>query len=92
MFSLIHSLRAESAEAQPYLQRLALAVAARRSSPVHLAMAYASQQNLTAALQLVELAVLLRDRFVLYLRVNIFLENLRGQPRFEAVLRKLRLE
>ncbi len=92
MFSLIHSIRREFAEAQPYLQKLAHAVAVRRSSPIHLAMAYASQQNLPAALALVEQAVFLRDPFVLYLRVNIFLENLRGQPRFEAVLRNLRLK
>jgi serine/threonine-protein kinase len=92
MLSLIYSIRKEFAEARPYLQRLAKAVADQRSSPIHLAMAYASQENLPAALQLVEQAFALRDRFVLYLRVNIFLENLRGQPRFEAVLRALHLK
>jgi hypothetical protein len=44
-----------------------------------------------AGLQLIDDAFALRDRFLMYLRVNIFLENLRGQPRFESILRKLNL-
>lgn len=41
---------------------------------------------------MVERSVAQRDGFVIYLRVNVFLENLFGQPRFEAVLRNLRLK
>ena len=91
MYSLIYSIRGNLAQAQPYLDRLAQAVASRRASPIHLAMAYSSQGNVAAGLQLIDDAFALRDRFLMYLRVNIFLENLRGQPRFESILRKLNL-
>ena len=92
MFSLVYSLRKEVTEAEVYLQKLREALAAGRTSPIFLAMAYAAQENRDMALELVDKAVSLHDHFVLYLRVNIFLEKLWGQPRFEAVLHDLRLK
>jgi hypothetical protein len=64
---------------------------ARQFSPIMIAMAYASQNDTAKAMDLVDRSISERDGYVIYLRVNIFLENLRGQPRFQAALRKLRL-
>ena len=92
MYALLHSLRGEFLEAAPYLEKLEQRVAAEQSSPGPLAMIYTAQNRREAALDAIERAVLLRDRFVLYLRVHVFLEELRGDPRFVAVLRKLHLK
>ena len=91
MLALIHSLRGDSERAKPYLYDLERAMDARQFSPIMIAMAYASQNDTAKAMDLVDRSISERDGYVIYLRVNIFLENLRGQPRFQAALRKLRL-
>ena len=91
MFALIYSARKQIAEAEPYVRRLIAGTAERRTSPVYLAMVYAVRGELETALRLVEQAVATRDHFVLFLRVNVFLEALRAQPRFDALLRTVHL-
>lgn len=92
MFALVHSLRGEIDQAEPFIQRIREAVLQNRTSPVYLAMMLSSQKRLDEALSAVEQATMMRDPSVLYLRVNIFLENLRGLPRFETVLQTIHLK
>jgi tetratricopeptide (TPR) repeat protein len=91
MFALVHSLRGNFHIARPFVQKLEAAVAAQKSSPGPLAMIYACQHKLNSALDQIERAITLHDGFVLYLRVHIFLEDLWGTPRFDACLRRLKL-
>lgn len=92
MYALIYSLRGELAQAQPFVRNLEDIVSTRGASPGFLAMIYATQRRAGDALDTLDRALQLRDRIVLYLRVNIFLENLWGLPRYEAMLRNLKLK
>ena len=91
-FALAHSLRGDFKAAAPYLRRLEEGVAAQRTSPGHTAMIYSSQRRLTEAMDGLDRCLSMHDGFLMYLRVNIFLENLRGLQRFEIMLRKLKLK
>jgi hypothetical protein len=91
MFALFYSLKQDPAAAEPYLGRLLAAMSAQRVSPVVVAWVYASQRRLTKALDLLERAAAWKDRMLLYLKVDPFLENLHGQPRFDRLLSEMRL-
>jgi serine/threonine protein kinase len=92
MFALVHLVRQKSQAAEPYVKKLETAVAEGRTSPGFLAILYTLRGRTGAALDALERAISLRDGFVLYLRVHVFLQALWGQPRFELLLRNLRLK
>jgi tetratricopeptide (TPR) repeat protein len=92
MYALTYSARGQLQEAEPFLKKIEATVQSGREGPGVLAMIYACQNRTQEALNMVERAISVHDPFVLYLRVHVFLENLRGQPRFEALLRNLRLK
>jgi tetratricopeptide (TPR) repeat protein/TolB-like protein len=91
MNGTLYSYRGDYQAAAPYLEKLEGEVAARQISPGALAQIYAAQHRLEEAQNALDQAFLLRDH-LMYLRVNIFLEELRGQPRFEAMLRTMHLK
>jgi len=90
-FALAYVLSGNARAAAPFIETLEAAVRARKASPGPLAMVYASQKEIGKALTAIEQAASARDRFVLHLRVHVFLENLRGEARYTALLRKMRL-
>jgi len=90
--ALLYSMRGDISEATPFLEGLERDVNRRKTSPGPNASIYAAQNRLDEAETALERAALLRDRLVIYLRVNPLFEKLRGRPRFEALLRTLRLK
>jgi tetratricopeptide (TPR) repeat protein len=92
MYALVYSVRGQVRQAEPFLKKIEATVQSGHEGPGALAMIYACQNRTEDALNAAERAVAAHDAFVLYLRVHVFLESLRGQPRFEALLRSLRLK
>jgi len=92
LHALLYSMRGQYDRAAPYLEKLERQVNAQGGSPAQLASIYAAQHRVDEALTALERGAILKDRLVLYLRVNVLLEDLRGTPRFEALLRTLRLK
>lgn len=92
LFAIIHSVHGDSKAARPHLRRLEEGVASGRTSPGHVAVVYACQGRSAEALDTLDRAMSIRDGFLMYLRVHPFLERLWGLPRFEAMLRELKLK
>jgi eukaryotic-like serine/threonine-protein kinase len=92
LYALSYSMMSHYDLAAPYLERLERNVDLRLTSPGANATVYVAQNRLDEALTALERATLLRDRFVINLRVNVLLEALHGLPRFEALLQTLRLK
>lgn len=90
-YALAYILSGRGRAADPFIARLESAVVTGQASPGPLSMIYSCRKQLSRAVEAVEEAARVRDRFVLYLRVHTFLENLRGELRFNAVLRSMRL-
>jgi tetratricopeptide (TPR) repeat protein len=91
LHALLHSFRGDYEAAAPYLESLEREVSARTTSPFPLAEVYVAQHRLDMAQIALDQTFLLRGNLI-YLRVDIFLEELRGQPRFEAMLRTMHLK
>ncbi|HKD10375.1 MAG TPA: protein kinase [Bryobacteraceae bacterium] len=91
LFALAHSMMRHNELAAPYLDRLERNVEQRRTSPGANATIYVAQNRLEEAQIALEQALILHDRFLLYLRVNPLLAPLRGHPRFEALLATMHL-
>ncbi len=91
LYALVHSLAGDRAAAEPYFARLREEFRQRRIPALTVAWVYAAQGRLEEALSVLEQAVAYRDPALLYIKVVPFLENLRGQPRFEALLTQMRL-
>jgi serine/threonine protein kinase/tetratricopeptide (TPR) repeat protein len=91
MYALFHSIAGDFAAAEPHVRRLKDDVQAGRLSPVDLASIYSMQHNYGPALDLLESAYAAHDRGLMYMKVYPFLENLRGQPRFERLIRQVGL-
>jgi tetratricopeptide (TPR) repeat protein len=91
MFALTYSLCTPPTAALPYVRELEEDVFQNGGSPVRLAWIYAIQKETDKALELLERALLARDASLYYIRVNPFLENLRKQQRFEAIVAAMQL-
>ncbi len=91
LYALVHSLAGNRAAAEPYFARLREEFRQRRIPALTVAWVYAAQGRPEEALSVLEQAVAFRDPALLYIKVVPFLENLRGQPRFEALLTQMRL-
>ena len=61
------------------------------TSPVTVAQIYAMEGEWEKALDLLDKAAQYRDRRLLYVNVFPFFKGLRDQPRFAALLRKMKL-
>jgi hypothetical protein len=64
---------------------------AHRTSLVTAAWIYAAQHQDSHALDLLEQAATWRDRRMLYIEVNPFLESLYRNPRFRRLIQEMRL-
>jgi eukaryotic-like serine/threonine-protein kinase len=77
------------AAARPYVERLTADTNAARISPAALARIYAASGDAERAMPLLESAVKRKDHLVLFLKVSPSYDRLRGNPRFEALLRTM---
>lgn len=89
MYLLFRAIAAE--DASPYLERLTEDMENGKFSPADIAWAYAIQRDYATALDMLDRAYRQNTRSLLYIKVNPFLENLRGQPRFDQLIKTLRL-
>ena len=92
LFALIFSIGGDVQSAGPYLDRGLEDMHAGTLSPAEAAWPYAVLHNYPVALDLLERAYQNAPRSLLYLKVNPFLENLKGQPRFNQLVLNLRLD
>ena len=90
-FGIVYAMQGDGKKVEPYLSRLTLLVEEGYTSPGTLAMILAPLGRLEEAMAAIQRSVDARDRFVQLLRVNVFLERLRGRTDFEAVLKATRL-
>jgi tetratricopeptide (TPR) repeat protein len=63
----------------------------RYVAPYHIAIIYAGLQKKDEAFQWLEEAYQSRDEWLLYLKIDPRLDSLRSDPRFEGLLRRIRL-
>ena len=82
-FAIAFAAQGNESAAEPYLRRLETLVNAGKSNPGSLAMIYSPLMRLDQAFDAIGRAVAIRDRFVFLLRVNVFLENVRKDPRLD---------
>jgi hypothetical protein len=89
MYLLFRAIAGEGTS--PYLERLTEDMENGKFSPADIAWAYAIQRDYATALDMLDRAYRQNTRSLLYIKVNPFLENLRGQPRFDQLIKNLRL-
>jgi serine/threonine protein kinase/tetratricopeptide (TPR) repeat protein len=90
LYALTFSLSGDPA-ASDYESKLKIEVSQGMTRPVVMAWIASIQGRREEALQCLEDVWSRREQGLNYLRVNPFLENLRGTPRFQALLQQLRL-
>jgi serine/threonine-protein kinase len=91
MYALYFALARNAAEAQPYLDRLTRDMEAGHTSPVVVAWIHTALGQYETALNLLERALVVKDRKLLNIKVHPLLEPLREMGRFQSVLRAMRL-
>ena len=85
------ALSGKRAEAEALLRELEGAAQEGYVSPVAFAIVHIGLNNVDQALDWAERAYDERRGWLAYLKVNPMLDPLRGAPRFEALLRKMKL-
>ena len=90
MFALFYTQQGNMA-AQPYVGRVIEDMNANRVSPVVVAWLSALRGDSETAVQLLERAEAMHDRRLLYIKVNPYLDSLHSNPRFQALIHRLRL-
>jgi serine/threonine-protein kinase len=91
MFGLFYAMQGDRERARPYYERLVDAMHSQRMSPVVVSWIPAQFGDAGESLDLLDLAMTYRDRNLHLIRVYPFLERLHGEPRFERLLKQLRL-
>lgn len=91
MYCLYHAVAGNTKAMQPYLDRMLQDLSTGRTSPGLIAQTYAVRGETDSALDLLEQSVDRRDRKIMYLKVHPFYENLKGLPRYEALVARMRL-
>lgn len=89
--ALAHSYQDDPSSAAPYVARLEAGVAAAQASPSLLARVYAVQRRAPEALDALEAAAAQHDRELLYLAVSPHYQHIRHEPRFRALVERMRL-
>ena len=85
------ALRGERARAEAVVERLRAAAAHRHVSPYTIANIYAALPDADLAFEWLERAYAERDPMIIYLRVHPRLDRLRGDPRLDALARRVGL-
>ena len=88
---LAYALAGDRNNAAPYIDRMEHEVAASGTSPVSLAWVYAALGQTERACDLLNQAAAYRDRRLLYIKVVPYAVFLRGNPKFQALLRQMSL-
>lgn len=91
MFAQFHLMAGNAGAAEPYVRRLQRDLDHNLLSPVTMAWVECLRGRNSRALDLLESAANWKDRRLLYLKVSPFLETLRGEPRFKALVNRMRL-
>ncbi len=91
LLSLIYAIAGDITLLEPVQLRLDEDVRSGLYSAADAAWPYAILHNYPVALDMLEASYRTNPRSLLYIKVNPFLENLKGQPRFERLLRDLQL-
>ncbi len=91
LYALIHSLRADLPQAEPYFSRVLANYAKGQAPALHVAWVYAVQNKLDDAVTVLERGLVNHDPTLLYIKVVPFLENLRPHPGFQSILQRLAL-
>ena len=78
-------------EAQRFLERMESLRGGSYVAPSHLAWAHMALGNVEAALDLLEAALEIREVLVLYLNVSPLFRKIAGEPRCQAMLRRMGL-
>jgi Tfp pilus assembly protein PilF len=91
MQALFYTMMGSEAAAYPYLQRSEAAMENSTLSPVMVAKVYAARGDSNRAIDLLFRAAENRDRRLFYVHITPFFETLHGQPRFQALLARMKL-
>jgi serine/threonine protein kinase/Tfp pilus assembly protein PilF len=91
MFAVFYTQEGKLPEAEPYAKRVFEDVDAGRVSPVIGAWLYSLRGDSEKAIAFLERAEARRDRRLLYIKVNPYLDRLHSDQRFQALLKRLRL-
>jgi tetratricopeptide (TPR) repeat protein len=91
MYAQFYAMENKPGAAEPYLRRLELELRAGTISPAIVAWVYAALGRKQEALDLLEHAVEVHDRHLLFTKVYPFLESLRQEPRFQKILSEMHL-
>jgi adenylate cyclase len=88
---MIYARTGRTAEARAVLVQLDQAAASMYVSPLNRALVYTGLGETDEAIQWLERAIEARDPHILHLPVKPVWDSLRGDPRFDGLLRKMRL-
>lgn len=91
MHAEYYTLSGHPESARPYLERLQADTAAERISPISLGTYYAAVGDSEKALPLLEKAAAQKDRQILFIKVIPEFDKIRGQPRFQALIKNMGL-
>ncbi len=91
LYALIHSLRGDLPQAEPYFARVLASHAKGQEPIICVAWVYAVQHKLDEAVAILEPGLVSHDPTLLYIKVVPFLENLRPHAGFQSILQRLAL-
>ncbi len=92
MFAVIYAARGDEASARDYLRRLGTMAQIDRVSPSSLAIVYAALNDKDTAVSYLRQAARIKDRGLLYLRVDSRWDPIRDTDGYKETLLKMRLE
>lgn len=92
MFAQFYGMTGDRKSAEPFLSHLNQALAKEAISPAVAAWVYAALGRKDDAIDLLERAAAERDRHMLFLKVYPFVDNLRKEPRFQAIMARMHLQ
>jgi serine/threonine protein kinase/tetratricopeptide (TPR) repeat protein/TolB-like protein len=91
MFAHYYILMQDFSAAAPYFERVQMQLQQGLASPAIVAWLYALRGERGRALDLLEDALSQRDRRLMYVKLFPALRSLHGEPRFEALITKMKL-
>jgi hypothetical protein len=91
VFVQAHAARGDRSSAQLYVNRLERGLASGNLSASAVAWAHAASGNYPRTLELLEIGYERREREMLNIKVIPLFRPLQGEPRFNAILKKMQL-
>ena len=90
--ALFYTLKGNDAAAKPYLDKSDLAADSGTLSPVFVAQVYAARRDDSRAIDLLNRSASWHDRSLMYVNISPFFDNLHGQPGFNELLNRMKLD